>query len=1035
MLRSSWIPVFASLALIGSACGENPKAPALGAQLFSSPQVNAIALSKSKLLVANTTSASVSVYDTHLLPGDPGGALLAEIPVGIDPVGIAVRPKAAPSDPRLVLVTNHISDSISVIDLGQLAVVQTLQAFDANGVSTTDAPTGVVFASPQRAFVALDDRDEVLVIDFDASGQASINAERLPITAQAPRAMTVVGDRLLVGAFESGNQTEFPNCGPLDTPATAPFLPGDPHDEGCLFYNRFLETLVVNDIFTGDIDLDFGVIVDFAARNPNIGGEVVIDRDRPDRDVFVFDVNALGAPLQVIEGISTLLYGFESAGERVYVTSTEGRNDLDGLEDLGNRMFENRLSYFDCTPVCGPAQHVDLDANPHGVPVPTPYGVRASANGQALVMSVAGSDGVPGLAEDPGTDIPGLVTLDADGNVLGHVQTGAIPQAVALASDDFGDAETAYVLNTVDSTVSVVDVRDLANPQVVATFGVGNDPTPADVRAGRINFMSARASTSGTFSCESCHPNANTDQLIWTINSVAAPSDFEPACDPFTENCPEPRTTMPIRGLRDTLPLHWLGNLADPFPDQDGQLFQPEDDGAPDCDLAVDGEVGCARHLVNASLSGVMCDPTGGCAPGPTGLPGAFTEQERNDLAKFMMSVSYPPSPTRRPDDALSPTAMQGVTDFFTDEDGLGVGSSAIGVGQAVGFAPITCADNSGGCHALPHGASTNSITVGAFDAPTMRGLWDRHINFSNGSPSSEEVLRAGEDCAKGNPPGFHPILGGFLTGDPCALDSPAIEALLGFTLDPFPGDPSGFDIYDPAVGITERGVFLATFESLFHIAYGVRGAAMWEFFSEMSIGFPALYGRQVTVNAGDAFSPATADALGELVAAGDADKLVIEVRFSGRREYRYVGKYGRWFETVTGNGKANVGLTTDELLQQVVDWDQSATFTAHLKGGISIGGADRQPLLHVDPDLKATEEIGDLLAIPRPAPLPNQTFRIGGIYVDPAATLLVNGAPCGDCSFVMGTTPNGDYLDVTLVDALPYGTHVMQVMNPDGWL
>ena len=130
-----------------------------------------------------------------------------------------------------------------------------------------------------------------------------------------------------------------------------------------------------------DIDLDFGVIVDFAARNPNIGGEVIFDRDRPDRDVFVFDVNALGAPLQVIEGVSTLLYGFESAGERVFVTSTDGRNDLDGLEDLENRMFENRLSYFDCTPVCArrsargprrqPPRRAGPDALRHPAPAPT----------------------------------------------------------------------------------------------------------------------------------------------------------------------------------------------------------------------------------------------------------------------------------------------------------------------------------------------------------------------------------------------------------------------------------------------------------------------------------------------------------------------------------------------------------------------------------------------------------------------------------------------------------------------------------------
>jgi len=1028
-------------ALLGAGCADPPAD--VGAQLFQSPQVNAIALDEHKnmLLVANTTSGTLSMYRAGMLPGDPGKALWAEVRVGIDPVGVAVRPRASNDEPALVLVTNHISDSISVVDIGRKMVVQTLQAFDANGVTTTDAPTGVVFAGPDRAFVALDDRDEILVVDFDASGHATIHPERLPIPGQAPRAMTVVGDRLLVGVFESGNQTEFPMCGPLDTADTRPFLPGDPWDEGCQFYNRFIETLVVNDIATFDIDLEFGAIVEFAAQNPNIGGEVIIDRDRPDRDLLVYDVDALGAPVQVIEGISTLLYGMESSGGRVWITSAHGRNDLDGLDDLENRMFENRVSYLDCAPDCGPAVHRDLDQNPFGVPVPTPYGVRASANGGQLVVSVSGSDGRPGLPGDPGTDIPGLVVLDADGSVLGHVPTGAIPQSVALASDAAGDAATAYVLNTVDSTVSIVDVSDPAAPVVLDTFPVGNDPVSPEVRLGRTMFMSARASTSGNFSCESCHPNGNTDQLIWTINTVESPADV-PECNAFEENCPEPRTTMPVRGLRDTLPLHWLGNLADPFENHPDQLFQPEDDGAPDCDLETDGENGCARHLVNASLSGVMCDQAGGCATGPSGLPGALTEAERDALAHFLMSVPYPPSPTRRPDDSLSATALQGVADFFTDLDGLGVGSAASGVGQAVGFAPITCADNSGGCHALPLGASTNSLTVGAFDAPTMRGIWDRHVQFSNGNPTAEEVLLAGELCAKGMPPGEHPILGAFLTGDPCALASPLLESFLGFDLDPFAGVPSGEDIYDPAVGVTERGAFLSTFESLFQLAYGVRGAAMWELFQEMSVGFAGLYGRQLTFGPGEAWAPGTAAALAEMTAAADAGKADL-IASLGERDYRYEVASGGW-QLVRAPWKDDPApwpaIPTTELLDLVANadpkWPLVGTVTVHLKRGVTIGGADRQPLLDVDPFERATEGVGDLLAIPRPSATGGSTFRLGALYVEPDAGILLNGAPCPapTCSFVPGETVWGSHIDVTLDLPLAEGVHVMQVLNPDGW-
>ena len=154
---------------------------------------------------------------------------------------------------------------------------------------------------------------------------------------------------------------------------------------------------------------------------------------------------------------------------------------------------------------------------------------------------------------------------------------------------------------------------------------------------------------------------------------------------------------MPIRGLRDTLPLHWMGSLADPFQNVEGQLPQPEDEGAPDCDLAVDGEVGCTRHLVDASLCGVMCDPApgGGCSRrarpacrAPSATPSATTWRP-----------SCWPCRTRRRRRAATTTALtelaldnlparEGFSDFFTDLDGLGVGSPSNDIGQAVGFAP-----------------------------------------------------------------------------------------------------------------------------------------------------------------------------------------------------------------------------------------------------------------------------------------------------------------------------------------------------------
>src|SRR5262249_6393460 len=238
-------------------------------------------------------------------------------------------------------------------------------------------------------------RNEIVTITMGANGHFQLGA-RTTITSQGPRAVAVSNGLLFVAAHESGNQTEFPSCGPNDP---VNFVRGQAGDEGCEF------------------PLNQGTLLQFAT-SPNVGGEVIHDQDIPDRDLFVYSTSNLTTPLQVISGIGTLLNGIAVAGGRVFVTNTDARNDRDGLAALGNRMFENRLSLLDCGPTCGAVTRLDLDANPFGVPIPTPYGVAASGDGQVFVMTAAGSDGKPGIPSAPGSSLPGLVTLSRAGAVL-----------------------------------------------------------------------------------------------------------------------------------------------------------------------------------------------------------------------------------------------------------------------------------------------------------------------------------------------------------------------------------------------------------------------------------------------------------------------------------------------------------------------------------------------------------------------------------------------------------------------------------------
>ncbi|HKJ25301.1 MAG TPA: hypothetical protein VKB65_10800, partial [Myxococcota bacterium] len=110
---------------MGPACQPPPNArPGIGSQLFTSPQANPIALSTDgqTLYVANTTAGQVTLIDAN-----PPYDILGVFPVGLDPVGIAVKPKALPSDDEILLVTNHLSDSISVLKPAAGGVTQTIQ--------------------------------------------------------------------------------------------------------------------------------------------------------------------------------------------------------------------------------------------------------------------------------------------------------------------------------------------------------------------------------------------------------------------------------------------------------------------------------------------------------------------------------------------------------------------------------------------------------------------------------------------------------------------------------------------------------------------------------------------------------------------------------------------------------------------------------------------------------------------------------------------------------------------------------------------
>ena len=645
--------------------GGSPRKPLrVGHPTFASPHASPIAVHDGDVFVVNTPADTLDVIDAETRE------VRTRINVGIDPVSVAVRP-----DGKEVWVSNHVSDSVSVIDNvpdspTYLQVVATIQEFDPKTKATTfDEPIGIAFAGNDKAYVALSSENQIAVVDV--ADRKIIN--RLKIPAQDPRAIAVRGDRLYVIPFESNNKTQLSG-------GAKEAIDGD-----LVTFDAWEHSIRVNNV------LSLGHVTDIV-KHPEV----------PDRDLFVFDTTT-DELVETVDTLGTLLYGLtvDSQG-RVFIAQTDARNDANGragtkkhgMKELENRAFLNQITkvgfqngsaqkpeFLNLEPL--PPKHPEK-----GMALATPYAVRISGDDSTLVAVAAGSDK--------------LFTVDAaSGDVLGRVPVGVVPRGIALENTDAGKPSRAWVYNAVANTVSLVDLSDKASPKV-AGFVKLEDPTHRQVKLGRTWFNDADASSTGTFSCESCHPDSNTDQLLWVLKTPIVTGG----------NQIMPRSTMPVRGLRDTAPFHWDGVLGDPYGGNNSANIRASVEPTAD----PDDQTTSTRHLINASLGDVLRAQDDNRI-NDEGKPGALTAAERDDLALYLLSVPFPPAQRRAYDNVLSETARQGYKLFHIDGDN-----------DPSKPRPNVC----GNCHRMPFFVSTNTPGTG-MEAPTWRGAYDRFLILPQG--------------------------------------------------------------------------------------------------------------------------------------------------------------------------------------------------------------------------------------------------------------------------------------------------------------
>ncbi|MEE3018258.1 MAG: hypothetical protein VX349_00670, partial [Pseudomonadota bacterium] len=263
-----------------------------GFQLFMSPHVNPILALGSYVYVTNTPNGTVDVLDAETR------VVLQQIDVGLEPMSLAAKP-----DRSELWVSNHVSDSVNVIDTAPdspllhtvTAVIDHLDL--PSGEEVFDEPAGIAFASNEKAYVALSQTNQIAVIDATTYEVTKL----LHVPAQDPRAIAVVGDKLLVLPFESNNQTQLSGC-------TADGIDGDV----CTFD-------AIEHVFNNNNVLSL-----------NYTADIVRNTDLPDRDLIVYSTEN-EQRLQSVNHLGTLLYGLSvDASGVAYIAQTDARNVANG---------------------------------------------------------------------------------------------------------------------------------------------------------------------------------------------------------------------------------------------------------------------------------------------------------------------------------------------------------------------------------------------------------------------------------------------------------------------------------------------------------------------------------------------------------------------------------------------------------------------------------------------------------------------------------------------------------------------------------